>query len=38
MRLRLKNPPKSAEDYLNTLRMHGLTETVHELVPFIRFL
>lgn len=38
VRLRLKNPPKSVEDYLNTLRMQGLTGTVNEIVPFIRFL
>ena len=30
-RASLKNPPKSAEDYLNTLELHGLTQTVAEL-------
>ncbi|MGB8868394.1 MAG: PIN domain-containing protein [Rhodomicrobium sp.] len=30
-RLSLKNPPKTIEDYLATLRLHGLVETVEVL-------
>jgi predicted nucleic acid-binding protein len=33
-RASLKNPPKSVEDYLNTLELHGLTQTVAALRGF----
>jgi predicted nucleic acid-binding protein len=33
-RARLKNPPKSADDYLDTLEAQGLTKTVSELRPY----
>jgi len=35
VRLRLKNPPKSVEDYLHTLRVQGLLATVKAIDPFI---
>jgi len=35
IRSRLKNPPKSADDYLNTLERTGLTITVSQLRKFI---
>lgn len=38
VRLRLKNPPKSVEDYLDTLRAQGLLATVNEIEPFDQFL
>jgi hypothetical protein len=38
VRARPRNPPKSAEDYLQTLRAHGLGATVAALTPFTRFL
>ncbi len=38
VRLRLKNPPKTAEDYLDTLRAHGLLATVKAIGPFDRFI
>jgi len=36
--LRLKNPPKSAEDYLDTLRAQGLFATVRAIEPFDQFI
>ena len=38
VRLRLKNPPKSAEDYLDTLRAQGLFATVRAIEPFDQFI
>lgn len=38
VRLRLKNPPKSIDEYLNTLRAHGLLATVSEIAPFDQFI
>ena len=38
VRLRLTNPPKSVEDYLDTLRTHGLIATVREIEPFDQFI
>jgi hypothetical protein len=38
VRARLKNPPKSAEDYLETLRAHGLGATVAALAPYARYI
>ncbi len=38
VRLRLKNPPKSAEEYLDTLRAQGLLATVSEIAPFDQFI
>jgi predicted nucleic acid-binding protein len=38
VRRRLKNPPKSVEDYLNTLRAHGLLATVSEIAQFDQFI
>ena len=38
VRLRLKNPPKSVEDYLDTLRTQGLLATVNEIAPFGQFI
>jgi hypothetical protein len=38
VRLRLKNPPKSAEDYLDTLRTQGLLATVKAIEPFDQFI
>lgn len=38
VRLRLKNPPKSAEEYLGTLRAQGLLATVSEIAPFDQFI
>jgi predicted nucleic acid-binding protein len=37
-RLRLKNPPKSVEDYLDTLRAQGLLATVKAIEPFDQFI
>lgn len=34
VRLRLKNPPKSTKDYLDTLRAQGLLATVSEIEQF----
>ena len=34
VRQRLKNPPRSTADYLDTLRQHGLLATVREIEPF----
>jgi hypothetical protein len=34
VRLRLRNPPKSAEEYLATLQRQGLTQTVLALRVF----
>ncbi len=38
VRLRLKNPPKSVEDYLDTLRAQGLLATVRAIEPFDQFI
>jgi predicted nucleic acid-binding protein len=38
VRLRLKNPPKSVEDYLDILRTQGLLATVKVIEPFDQFL
>jgi len=38
IRHRLKNPPKSVEEYLDTLRAQGLLATVNEIVPFDQFI
>jgi predicted nucleic acid-binding protein len=38
VRLRLRNPPKSVEEYLDTLRVQGLLATVNEIAPFDRFI
>ncbi len=38
VRLRLKNPPKSVEEYLDTLRTQGLFATVSAIEPFGQFM
>jgi hypothetical protein len=38
VRMRLKNPPKSVEDYLDTLRRQGLLATVKAIEPFSQFI
>jgi hypothetical protein len=38
VRLRLRNPPKSVEDYLDTLRTQGLLATVRAIEPFDKFI
>lgn len=38
VRLRLKNPPKTVEDYLDTLRAQGLLATVRAIEPFNQFI
>ena len=38
VRLRLKNPPKSVDAYLDTLRGQGLLATVSEIAPFASFI
>jgi hypothetical protein len=38
VRLRLKHPPKSVEDYLDTLRAQGLLATVNAIEPFDQFI
>lgn len=38
MRLRLKAPPKSVADYLDTLRAQGLLATVNAIEPFDQFI
>jgi predicted nucleic acid-binding protein len=38
VRTRLKNPPKSVPDYLDTLRTQGLIATVKAIEPFDRFI
>jgi hypothetical protein len=38
VRLRLKKPPKSAVDYLDTLRTQGLLATVRAIEPFDQFI
>ena len=38
VRLRLKNPPKSIEEYLDTLRAQGLLATVSEIAAFDQFI
>ncbi|HWA03209.1 MAG TPA: PIN domain-containing protein [Rhizomicrobium sp.] len=38
VRLRLKNPSKSVDDYLDTLRSQGLLATVKEIEPFNEFI
>ena len=38
VRLRLKNPAKSIEDYLDTLRTQGLLATVKAIEPFDQFI
>jgi hypothetical protein len=38
VRLRLKNPPKSVDDDLDTVRGHGLFATVKAIEPFNQFI
>jgi predicted nucleic acid-binding protein len=38
VRLRLKHPSKSVEDYLDTLRAQGLLATVNAIEPFDQFI
>jgi predicted nucleic acid-binding protein len=38
VRQRLKNPPKSVEEYLDTLRAQGLLATVKAIEPFDQFI
>ena len=38
VRLRLRNPPKAVEEYLDTLRAQGLLATVSEIAPFDQFI
>jgi predicted nucleic acid-binding protein len=38
VRQRLKNPPKSVDDYLDTLRAQGLLATVKSIEPFDQFI
>jgi hypothetical protein len=38
VRLRLKHPPKSVGDYLDTLRAQGLLATVNAIEPFDQFI
>ncbi|MDQ0391693.1 PIN domain-containing protein [Labrys monachus] len=38
VRMRLKKPPRSALDYLDTLRQHGLLATASEIEPFSQFI
>jgi predicted nucleic acid-binding protein len=38
VRMRLKNPTKSVEDYLDTLRTQGLLATVNAIEPFDMFI
>ena len=38
VRLRLKSPPKSVQDYLDTLRTQGLLATVKAIEPFDQFI
>jgi predicted nucleic acid-binding protein len=38
VRTRLKNPPRSAEDYLDTLRRRGLLATATAIEPFGQFI
>jgi len=38
VRQRLKNPPKSVDDYLDTLRAQGLLATVKAIEPFNQFI
>jgi predicted nucleic acid-binding protein len=38
VRLRLKHPPKSVDDYLDTLRAQGLLATVKEIEAFDQFI
>jgi hypothetical protein len=38
VRLRLKKPPKTVEDYLDTLRVQGLLATVNEIQAFDQFI
>lgn len=38
VRQRLKNPPKSVEEYLDMLRAQGLLATVKEIEPFDQFI
>ena len=38
VRLRLKHPPKSVEDYLDTLRAQGLLATLNAIEPFDQFI
>jgi len=38
VRMRLRNPPKSIEDYLETLRSQGLLATVKAIEPFGQFI
>jgi len=38
VRQRLKNPPRSVEEYLDTLRAQGLLATVNAIEPFNQFI
>lgn len=38
VRLRLKRPPRSVEEYLDTLRAHRLLATVNAIAPFDQFI
>ena len=38
VRQRLKNPPRSVDDYLDTLRAQGLLATVKSIEPFDQFI
>jgi predicted nucleic acid-binding protein len=38
VRLRLKNPARSAEEYLDTLRAQGLLAAASEIAPFSQFI
>jgi hypothetical protein len=38
VRSRLKNPPKSVEEYLDTLRSQGILATVRTIEPFDQFI
>ena len=38
VRMRLRNPPKSVQDYLDTLRTQGLLATVNAIEPFDQFI
>ena len=38
VRLRLKHPPKSVEEYLDTLRAQALLATVRTIEPFNQFI
>ncbi len=38
VRLRLKQPPVTTDEYLQTLEEHGLVATVGDLAPFREFI